>query len=136
MNGREQVIERFQASLARVKAQPEFLERFYASFVGSHPEIAAIFRGRDMSLIQAKLLTTLDMLDGSAANNPGLGMYLELLGRVHARLNISQAMFAQWRDALLETIEECDLDLSDEDRAAWRFVVGELIERMQSYADE
>ncbi len=120
----------FHASLERATADPDFFHRFYRRFMADSDEIGRIFEGRDMAKIERKLKTTLEMLTESADNKPGLDMYLEMLGRIHERLQISEAMFTQWRNALIETAAECDPQFDGSTREAWNTVVGDMIAKL------
>lgn len=123
-------IARFRASLGRATRSPDFLERFYRRFVGSSEEIAAVFRNKDMARIQRKLAMTLEMVDDHAAGEPGLDMYLQMLGGIHARMHIPPGGFRLWRDALIETAAESDPELDAGSRASWEAVIDDLIEKM------
>jgi hemoglobin-like flavoprotein len=121
---------RFHASLARATADPAFFDRFYHRFIEDSGDIARIFRGKDMTRIHRKLRTTLEMLAGSADEQPGLGMYLDLLGRMHERLAIRPEHFDRWRASLIATAAESDPDFDPETRRAWEGVIDGLIAKM------
>ena len=123
--------QRFRDSLARATAAPDFISRFYGRLVGTSEEVAAVFRGRDMGRIERKLRMTLDMVNDNADGQPGLTLYLELLGRTHAAIGISGPLFLLWRDALVATAAECDPRYDPAVRAAWEQVLDELITKMQ-----
>jgi hemoglobin-like flavoprotein len=120
----------FQASLARATADPEFFDRFYHRFIEDSQDMARIFRGKDMARIHHKLHLTLEMLTDSAEGQPGLGMYLDLLGRMHERLDIHPEHFARWSDALIATAAETDLAFDPDIRGAWETVIDALISTM------
>ena len=73
---------------------------------------------------------TLDMVNDNAGAQAGLGMYLELLGRIHVGLNITPHQLAAWRDAALATAAECDPEFDAATRAAWEGVLDSLITKM------
>lgn len=122
--------KRFRESLRRSTANDQFLDRFYDRFVGQSDEVAAFFHNRDMPQIKQKLLTTLEMLADTTEGQPGLGMYMEMLGKIHRRLNVEPRFFAGWRKALVETVAECDSEFSEETRLAWERAIDHVIERM------
>ena len=121
----------FHESLNRATAHPDFFHRFYDRFMRSSEEISRIFQGRDMARIEKKLKTTLEMVTENADGQPGLTMYLEMLGRIHDRLQISQAMFDRWRVALIDTAAECDPEFDDATRTAWETVIGDIIAKLR-----
>lgn len=121
----------FRESLARATAVPDFYSRFYRRFIGSSEEIAVAFRGRDIGRIERKLRMTLDMVKDNANGQPGLTMYLELLGRTHAGMQISPSLFLLWREALINTAADCDPRFDPTARAAWENVLDDLIAKMQ-----
>lgn len=122
----------FQESLNRVNGSADFLDQFYRRFVSASPEVAAVFQGKDMVRIQRKLKMTLEMVSDSASGQPGLEMYLSMLGKTHVRLKISPEMFHSWRKALLETVARCDPKYSDAIARAWAQVIDDVIDKMQA----
>jgi hemoglobin-like flavoprotein len=120
----------FQASLQRATGDPAFYDLFYQRFIESSPNIARVFQNRDMVQLKKKLAITLEMVADTAEGKPGLMMYLEMLGKIHQRLEIKGAYFNGWRDALLETVAETDPDLDEATRQAWRQVIDDVTTRM------
>jgi hemoglobin-like flavoprotein len=121
----------FHASLDRAMQHPDFLQIFYRRFMDSSEEIASMFNGRDMGRIQKKLKMTLQTVSEHTEGQPGLAMYLELLGRIHQRLNITSEQFKLWRNALIETAEECDELFTPQLRGAWERAIDAVIAQMQ-----
>ncbi len=126
----------FHASLDRVMQHPDFFHLFYGRFMASSDEIAAMFKDKDMSRIEKKLQMTLKTVTEHADGEPGLGMYLELLGRIHHRLKITPEQFGLWRNALLETAAECDAEFTPQVSGTWELAIDEVIEKMQDGDDE
>lgn len=120
----------FRASLARAVASADFYRRFYERFMAASPEIAKLFHDRDMRRIEAKLRMTLEMVEGNAAEQPGMGMYLELLGRIHRAIGVSGRHFALWRIAAVNTAAECDPEFDADARRAWEGVIDRIAQRM------
>jgi len=123
---------RFHESLERVSRDATFYDRFYRHFIGSSDEIAAIFKGRDVLYIQQKLKTTLEMVANNADGDPGLDRYLEMLGRIHARLYISPNMFEHWRDALIKTAAESDPAFDEATERAWRRIIEPVVAKISA----
>jgi len=63
----------------------------------------------------------------NAAEQPGIKMYLELLGRIHAGLDVSERHFASWKQAAIDTACACDPQLDAATRRAWEAVIDNLI---------
>jgi hemoglobin-like flavoprotein len=121
----------FHASLDRAMQHPDFLQIFYRRFMDSSEEIADMFKDRDMGRIQKKLKMTLQTVSEHTEGQPGLAMYLELLGRIHQRLDISPEQFTLWRNALIETAEDCDELFTPKLREAWERAIDAVIAQMQ-----
>jgi hemoglobin-like flavoprotein len=120
----------FRESLARVTAKDGFFDSFYDRFLQQSNEISAIFQKRDMAQIKDKLRSTLEMVALSAEGQPGLSLYMEMLGRTHQRLNVSHHHFYMWQAALLETVAAYDPDYNERIRVAWSHVIGTVIRRI------
>ena len=123
-------VARFRDSLSRASGVSCFYRRFYDRLIAGSPETARLFQERDMSRIQSKLKMTLDMVNDNAGAQAGLGMYLELLGRIHVGMNITQAQLHAWREAALATAAECDPQFDAATRAAWEGVLDDLVAKM------
>jgi hemoglobin-like flavoprotein len=120
----------FRDSLLRVTARDGFFDRFYDHFMRQSDEIAAIFQHRDMTQLKKKLRNTLEMVAQTVDSQPGIDMYLEMLGRTHQRLNIERRHFEMWKLALLDTVAVYDEAYSNRIGAAWSQVIGQVIDRI------
>jgi hemoglobin-like flavoprotein len=118
----------FRDSLARVTSRDGFFDSFYDHFSRQSDEITAIFQHRDMKQLKEKLRITLEMVAQTADNQPGFGMYMELLGRTHKRLHIERRHFDMWQLALLDTVALFDEAYSERVGAAWSQVIGHVID--------
>lgn len=130
MTGTTLDVRRFRNSLSRAVASVDFYRRFYDRLIAGSPETASLFQGRDLSRIQSKLKMTLDMVNDNAGAQAGLGMYLELLGRIHVGMNITEAQLHAWREAALATAAESDPQFDAATRAAWEGVLDDLVAKM------
>lgn len=120
----------FRESLARVASQTGFFDSFYDRFMGQSEEITAIFVNRDMAQLKHKLKETLQILADTAEGRPGFGLYVEMLGRIHQRLNVTRAHFDMWREALLDTIAVYDEQYNLRVRLAWQRVIDSVIDQL------
>jgi hemoglobin-like flavoprotein len=122
----------FRDSLARVTARDGFFDSFYDHFMNQSDEIPAIFQHRDMALLKKKLRNTLEMVAQAVDSQPGIGLYMEMLGRTHQRLNIQRRHFDMWKVALLDTVAVYDEAYSSRIGAAWSQVIGQVIDKIFS----
>lgn len=122
--------EYFQASLARVLADPDFLQRFYEHFFQEHPTLQHFFVGKDLQQIQKKLKMTLELLQAQDQHQPGIDHYLQMLGRIHRHLGVTSADFLLWKEALLETVAQFDPDYSPLTQHAWEQALATLLAAM------
>jgi hemoglobin-like flavoprotein len=120
----------FRDSLARVTARDGFFDSFYDHFMRQSDEIAAIFQHRDISLLKKKLRNTLEIVAQTVESQPGIGMYMEMLGRTHQRLSIERRHFDMWKLALLDTVAVYDEAYSERVGAAWSRVIGQVIDQI------
>jgi hemoglobin-like flavoprotein len=118
----------FRDSLARVTARDGFFDSFYDHFIRQSDEIAAIFHHQDMAQLKEKLRTTLEMVALTVDREPGITLYMEMLGRIHRRLNIERRHFDMWQMALLDTVAVYDEAYSERVGAAWSQVIGHVID--------
>ncbi|MES9969281.1 MAG: globin [Candidatus Thiodiazotropha sp.] len=89
-----------------------------------------------MTQLKRKLRDTLFMLAESAEGGPGLTLYIEMLGRIHRRLNVQRRHFTIWEEALLDAVKAYDDEFDDKVLAAWLAVIDNVIDRMFTALDE
>jgi hemoglobin-like flavoprotein len=131
-NMQQSDINLFRDSLSRITVRDGFFDSFYDHFISQSDELAVIFKHRDMAQLKGKLRSTLEMVAQTAEGQPGIDMYLEMLGRTHQRLNVERRHFDMWQAALLDTVAIYDEAYSDRIGAAWSQVIGVVIERLFS----
>src|SRR6056297_1656439 len=127
---RAERLAEFHRSLERATAEPEFLDRFYKSFMAISPKIQRVFEGTDMA--KRKLKSSLHVMTLAVDDAPGADDYMRFLGRTHRRLNLDPAHFDLWKGSLLKTAAECDPEFDDRTQAIWAEVIGNGIELMRS----
>jgi hemoglobin-like flavoprotein len=132
----QQNLEIFRQSLKRVTSSTAFFDCFYNNFIGQSDEIRRFFENRDMRHLKKKLRETLFMLAETAEGRPGLRLYVQMLGRIHTRLNVERRHFRMWEEALLEAVRLYDSEYDDNILAAWLYVIDDVIEMMFSTLDE
>lgn len=130
MNQNEINLKLYRESLARLLyASPRFLDVFYRNFM-NNSDVAKFFHGRNMERIKRKLMTTLELVGDNADNVPGTDMYLEMLGRIHERSNVTPAHLQYWKAALIDTVAECDPSFNDAINLAWQSVLDSMMIKM------
>lgn len=134
MECQEISIRLYKKSLERItKTAPQFLNRFYYHFMGIGPVVALMFRGRNMERIKRKLMTTMELVADKVDQVPGTIMYLELLGRIHNRRQVTIDLLRAWRNALISTVSECDPEFDENIRLSWLEVLDSVIAEMYKY---
>jgi hemoglobin-like flavoprotein len=129
-------LEIFSQSLQRVTSSTAFFDSFYENFIGQSDEIGDFFKNRDMRQLKKKLRETLFMLAETAEGRPGLKLYIQMLGRIHKRLDVQRRHFRMWEEALLEAVKVHDSEYDDRVLAAWLYVIDDVIEKMFSALEE
>jgi hypothetical protein len=119
-------IRLFHASLDRASACPEgdFLGVFYDGFMASSSGVASLFERTDMERLKRKLKSSLHMMTMLADDAPGVEFYVEYLGRVHNRYQITEDMYHAWLDALIVSVRQCDPEFTPGLEQVWRRVLG------------
>lgn len=122
----------FRESLDRCIVVPGFLERFYARFLGSSPDVSRRFAHVDMarqaSVLRASLYMVLRAAEGSADGRA----HLESIAESHSQRghDITSDLYALWLTSLLETAREVDPLFDGQTEHAWRTCVEPCIARM------
>ena len=117
-------LEQFHQSLERALACDSFLDRFYSAFINHSDEISEFFKNSDMAHLKRKLSTTLRLITMAADDSPGADMYLEYLGKYHRDINVTEDLYVEWLDALMDTVRDCDPKYNSELERLWRDVMG------------
>ena len=122
----KETLARFDASLERCTAKPEFIDRFYDRFLASSPKVRQKFANTDFARQKRALRSSLNlMLLVAADEEKGPARYLGDIAARHSKrdLDIGAELYDLWLDALLETVKECDPQISPEVERAWERVM-------------
>jgi len=121
-----ETIIRFRSSLERCLARADFLESFYARFLGSSEEVRAKFANTDFSKQRRILRGSLFLMSRAAMGLEDGREHLASVAKTHStgELNISAAHYDLWLDALIETAREYEKPFEAEMEQAWREVLG------------
>lgn len=109
-----------------------FGEHFYQRLLAQHPAMQTYFDGIDMSH-QAVLLTMqLTVIEAyRRTQSPAAKKYLQILGTRHHERGIPQSTYAQFRDVLIETLQQFHQDdWTEELHAEWTDAINSASERM------
>ena len=126
-------LELFNASYERIH-DAQFFERFYERFLEKSEEVAKKFANTDLRrqrrMLRGSMLLLLSVYMRHRSEE------LEQLALKHgpAELAIPPALFDDWLEALIETVEECDPRADKETQSAWRVVFAPGVAFMKSRA--
>ena len=112
-----------QESLDRLLQRKEsFGVLFYDVFFEHCPEARAYFTGINMEYQAALLTMALKVLEAYYTHNyPAMATYLKYLGHKHHTRAVLPELYPQWRDALLEALQQFHgADWDDEAARHWR----------------
>jgi hemoglobin-like flavoprotein len=111
---------------------------FYIKYLGRYPELEEHFVGVDMDQQAVLLRMALSVIHQYHEHRyPAAEQYLLVLGRKHARRAIPLELYPEWRDCMLDTLEQMlGDDWSDELEAEWTEAIEAAIEVIQQgYTD-
>ncbi|MFV1997824.1 MAG: globin [Acidiferrobacterales bacterium] len=127
-------IQRVQASFGRALWDLEFLDKFYAIFLDSHPDIRDKFVNTDFAkqkgLLRHGLMSVLMFAEGQ----PSARSCLERIRASHARgnLGISPDLYSYWIDSLMKAVAKSDPEFDLSLEVDWRKVITPAIEFIKS----
>src|SRR5262245_50611172 len=129
-------VDTFLASLRRCMAQPDFLHRFYNSFVASSDEVREKFRKTEFPHQTRVLADSLYVLAVAAQSKDDSIAWSELtrLGELHNRTNldIRPELYDTWLECLVATARGVDPEMTDEVETAWRVTLAIGIEHLRA----
>ncbi|MBI5445452.1 MAG: globin [Deltaproteobacteria bacterium] len=120
-------LRKFEESLGRCLADPDFLDIFYGNFLGSSPKVREKFAGTDFDRQKAALQASFDaMLKAAHDEEDGPEKWLGPLAERHGarQLRIGAELYDLWLDNLLKAVKVCDAGWSEEVEQAWEAVMG------------
>lgn len=129
-------LARFQASLERCLGAPDFLQRFYARFLLSHPTIEAHFARTNLKKQAAILRTSLYLvLRAAQGHEDGLD-HLREVGRTHSSrgYGIGAHEYTLWLHTLLDVAREVDPEFDADCEGSWRACLEPCIALVISHA--
>jgi len=126
MLGAAQVEESFE----RCMLKGDVIERFYAIFIDSHPDIKPRFANTDFDAQKKLLRQSIGLAILHAHNNPVGRIGIDRLARTHSKsgLNIPPHLYAYWKASFLQAVAEFDAEFSLELKASWDLVLQKTID--------
>ncbi|MDR4479856.1 MAG: globin [Nitrospira sp.] len=115
-------IEQVVASYGRCCVCPEFFDRFYAIFLGSHPSIKPMVAHtsftKQKALLREGVAMMLLHLEGKSIGT----QCLNRLAKTHSphRMNITPQLYEYWINSLIATIKEYDTGYTPDLEIEWR----------------
>ncbi|MBX3269412.1 MAG: hypothetical protein KF729_04080 [Sandaracinaceae bacterium] len=125
-------LDQFQRSLERCLADPTFTSRFYARFVLSSDEIAALFAETDIAKQGVVLKRSLYLVMRAARGLEDGLEHLERIAESHSArgLGIEPRHYAHWLDTLIAVMRETDPAYEPALEVLWREVFGHCVAQM------
>lgn len=115
--------EDLQQSYGRCLRDKNFIDRFYAVFMASHPSIRPMFKLTDFGLQRVALRHGISVAILHAAGSPLSKRTTERMADVHGckgRAPVDPALYPYWIDSLLQVVGETDEEATPELLARWR----------------
>lgn len=129
-NDREIVV----ASLNRCTRVVDFIDRFYERFLASSPDVRRKFARTDFRVQRRVLSKSLALIADATAGRQKSLQELNERARTHDRdhLDITPELYDLWLEALIETVEECDMHYNATVGKAWRKIMGFAVDYMKA----
>lgn len=130
----EEELELFNDSLERCTVNPDFLDHFYRTFIGSSTEVAEKFKHTDFKRQKILLKTSFYMMMLAAMGKSEANVHLARIAEVHSRKghDIRPELYDIWLDCLVQTVEQFDPAFAANTERAWRNMMMPGIEFMKS----
>ena len=124
--------EVFLQSVGRCVASEAFIPAFYKRFLGSSEEIRHKFRFTDFEKQNKMLARSLELCAGATAGEPEALAEINERATTHDRYhwNIEPRMYDMWLESIIETARDFDDQWTDAVEAAWRTILGHVVQRM------
>ena len=129
-----------EESLQRVLADKEpLIRRFYDRFLAEQPQARRLFVDVDLEKQALMLTMALIVVEAYSRDSyPAVEHYLHVLGDRHREAGIPRDLFAPFRDCLVDTIRQSQIENWDEELGtAWREALSRATQTMfQGYAGD
>ena len=122
----DRLLERFEDSLRRCNADPDFMDRFYERFLKSSPKVREKFVGTDFIRQKRMPQASLNLLLVAAQDDGKRPTpYLDAVAERHSasQMAVGAELYDLWLDSLLATVREVDPAWNAEVEQAWESVM-------------
>ena len=132
----ERTLELFNRSFESCVARPGFLERFYAIFIDSSPDVRGKFEHTDLKRQAQIVKKSLYILTMASLETEEVLEEIARLGQSHGRegMKIETRMYELWLDCLLQAVREFDPRWSPEVGESWRRMFSPYLSRLKEYS--
>lgn len=122
----------FLQSPNRCLRNDAFIPAFYERFLGSSDEIKEKFRFTDFKKQNQMLARSLRLCAGAIAGQVESLAEIKERATTHDRnhLNIEPRLYDIWLEAIIATAREFDDQWTESIEAAWRRILGHVVQRM------
>lgn len=122
----------FLQSVNRCVGDPAFIPEFYERFLGSSEVIKHKFRFTDFDQQNKMLARSLELSAGATAGEAESLAEITERATTHDRhhLNIEPRMYDVWLETIVATASEFDEEWTESIEAAWRKILGHVVQRM------
>lgn len=119
-----------EESFERCLLKGDVVERFYALFMDSHPDIKPRFANTNFDSQKKLLRQSIGLAILHARNNPVGRIGIDRLARSHSKsgLNIPPHLYAYWKKSFLQAVAEFDSEFSQELNVGWERVLQKTID--------
>ncbi|MCR9117515.1 MAG: globin [bacterium] len=126
------IFERVIASYQRCRFAGDFFDAFYDRFLKKAPDLPTMFERTDFHHQKRMLKQSLFELISFYRGIDSAAAEVAKLAERHRQMNVSEAHYQYWLEALVETAADFDPEFTDELASDWRNVMTPGIEAMQS----
>lgn len=119
-----------EESFERCILKGDVMERFYALFMDSHPDIRPRFANTNFDSQKKLLRQSIGLAILHARNNPVGRIGINRLARSHGTsgLNIPPHLYAYWKQSFIQAVSEFDEEFSDNLKTQWDAVLQKTID--------
>jgi hemoglobin-like flavoprotein len=124
--------ELFLQSVGRCLALEAFIPAFYDRFLSASDEIRNKFRFTDFEKQNAMLRRSLELSAGATSGDPESLREISTRAETHDRyyLNIEPRFYDIWLETIIETARDYDVRWNEGVEAAWRSILGHVVQHM------
>lgn len=121
-----------ESGQAILRSNGQISKLFYQNYLGRYPEIGRFFARTEMTHQAVMLRMALTMVEQYYRNRyEAMEAYLRIIGFRHKRMGISKEFYADWRDCMLDTLEDFHSDVwNDALEIQWTEAIDLAVDRI------